>query len=227
MLSDKGNTAFPQKNNPPKIKGIYGIIDPEACPGRDPSDLARDMLEGSISVVQLRAKKYSSRALLQVAKKIAGIAEEYSALFIVNDRLDVALAAGAQGVHLGQDDLPITYARQIAGPEFIIGQSTHSIEEAQKAGSDGADYIGFGAMYKTSTKSDVTKPQGPGNLARVVKAVSIPVIAIGGISLDHLPEIAKTGAAGAAVISALCSAEDVRATAKQMTEVWNLAKQSE
>ncbi len=204
-----------------KTKGIYGIVDPDACQGRDVVDVARAMLNGGLSIIQLRAKTLSTGKMLEIARELCSLCKQHGSFFIVNDRTDVALAAGAHGVHLGQDDLALEAARKITGPEFIIGISTHTIEEATIAQEMGADYLGFGAIYATGTKTGVTDPQGPARLAEIVRAVSIPVVAIGGISKQNLAQVANTGAAGAAMISALCAAEDVKAATQEMVSIWN------
>jgi len=206
-----------------RVRGIYAIVDPTAGKGRDPLGLAATVLAAGVSVLQLRAKTMPAGEMLALARAMARLCREQGAAFIVNDRADVALAAGADGVHLGQDDLPTAVARGLAPPEFIIGVSTHSPEEATAAQRAGADYVAFGAMYPTATKSQVTAPQGPERLKAVVEAVRLPVIAIGGITLARLPEIKAAGAAGAAVISAIIGAPDPGAAAAKMLAAWQQA----
>jgi thiamine-phosphate pyrophosphorylase len=202
------------------IHGVYAIVDPEALGGRQPLAVAAAALDAGISVIQLRAKKLSAADTLALARAIRELCARRHALLIVNDRLDVALAASASGVHLGQDDLPLAAARAVAGPGFIIGVSTHSLAEARAAQAGGADYIGFGAMYATATKTGVTPPQGLGRLREIVAAVGIPVVAIGGVTPERLPELKAAGAAAAAVISALCAAEGPGDAAHRMVDIW-------
>jgi thiamine-phosphate pyrophosphorylase len=180
-------------------------------------------LEAGVTVVQLRAKNMPAGETFALARELGSQCRSRGVVFLVNDRLDVALAAGADGVHLGQDDLPLAVARQVAGPDFILGASTHSLAEALAAEREGADYLGFGAMYPTTTKKGVTAPQGPEALRTVVSSVRLPVIAIGGIKPSHLPEIRAAGAAGAAVISALGCAPEVGAAGRELVAAWNTA----
>ena len=203
-----------------RLRGIYAIVDPSGRPGFDPVALSEAAIRAGVAVLQLRAKDLSARELVQQAKAMAGRCREAGVIFIVNDRLDAALAAGADGVHLGQDDLPLDAARRVAGKDFLIGISTHSVAEAAAAEQAGADYIGFGAMYSTASKKDVTPPQGPGLLAEVVRAVSIPAIAIGGIALDKLAEVHAAGAKGAAVIGAWTLAADPETALRGLVERW-------
>jgi thiamine-phosphate pyrophosphorylase len=200
--------------------GIYAIINPGTRQDVSPLDLARRALEGGVGVLQLRAKNMAAGDMCALAREMVELCRSYDSLLIVNDRLDVALAAGAHGVHLGQDDLPLEAASRIRPPDFILGISTHNIEEAKQAESAGADYIGFGAMYETLTKEDVTPPRGKKGLAEVALAVNVPVIAIGGIKLEHIREVREAGASGAAVISAISSRADPAAAARELVSEW-------
>ena len=203
-----------------KIQGIYIIVDNTARPDRDHMEIAEAALSGGAKIIQLRAKNLGKRKLYERALKIRELAKEHGSLFIVNDHLDVAIAAGADGAHLGQEDLPISAARGIAGERLIIGISTHSIQQALDADKAGADYIGFGAMYSTTSKDNPTEPQGPARLKEVVRAVSIPVVAIGGICRERVTETARTGTAGFAVISAVSTAEDMRGEVEELIRLW-------
>jgi len=202
------------------IHGIYPIVDSLGRPERPLLDLARSALRAGARVLQLRAKDLSTRARVDLAREISGLCRRQRVLFIVNDRLDVALAAGADGVHLGQDDLPLPAARRVAGGHLLIGVSTHSAAEAKQAEKGGADYLGFGALYATISKEKVTKPQGAARLAEVVSSVRIPVIAIGGITLEKLEEIHNAGATGAAVIGAWVQAAEPEAALRTMVQEW-------
>ena len=178
------------------------------------SDVVREALAAGAPTIQLRLKSASARELLEAAQTLMPIVRSAGALFIVNDRLDVALAAGADGVHLGPDDLPVKDVRRVADARsgvadtFIVGYSTDTTDEAARAEAEGADYLGVGAVYATANKSDAGDVIGLKGLRRVVKAVSIPVVAIGGITPERAPAVAKTGACGSATIGAVMSATE-------------------
>jgi len=172
---------------------------------------------------QYRNKNASRNELYETALRLVHLAHENEALFIVNDHADIAVAVGADGVHLGQEDLPIEHARKLLGPGKLIGISTHSLKQAKDAQAAGADYIGFGPIFTTTTK-DAGQAQGIGALTAVKQAVSIPVIAIGGITHDTVQEVIRAGADGVAVISAVLSAEDIRSAAGEMIREIRLAR---
>ena len=185
------------------------------------SGVVREALAGGAPTIQLRLKSASARELLEAAQTLMPVVRSAGALFIVNDRLDVALAAGADGVHLGPDDLPVKDVRRAADARavdadarsgvadtFIVGYSTDTTDEAARAEAEGADYLGVGAVYATANKSDAGDVIGLKGLRRVVKAVSIPVVAIGGITPERAPAVAKTGACGSATIGAVMSAAE-------------------
>ena len=178
------------------------------------SDVVREALAAGAPTIQLRLKSASARELLEAAQTLMPVVRSAGALFIVNDRLDVALAAGADGVHLGPDDLPVKDVRRVADARsgvadtFIVGYSTDTTDEAARAEAEGADYLGVGAVYATANKSDAGDVIGLKGLRRVVKAVSIPVVAIGGITPERAPAVAKTGACGSATIGAVMSAAE-------------------
>lgn len=202
------------------VRGVYAIIDPEVESPLGPVELCRAVLAAGVRVVQLRAKKLFALDFYLLAREMAGLCKSSGAVFIVNDRLDIALCAGADGVHLGQDDLPLAEARKIGGENLIIGISTHTREEALEAQGGGADYIGFGAVYKTGTKDDVTAPQGPEKLREISELVMIPIIAIGGIGLSNLKQVRFSGAAGAALISGIARTPDPGAEAARLVREW-------
>ncbi len=185
------------------------------------SGVVREALAAGAPTIQLRLKSASARELLEAAQTLMPVVRSAGALFIVNDRLDVALAAGADGVHLGPDDLPVKDVRRVADARavdadarsgvadtFIVGYSTDTTDEAARAEAEGADYLGVGAVYATANKSDAGDVIGLKGLRRVVKAVSIPVVAIGGITPERAPAVAKTGACGSATIGAVMSAAE-------------------
>ncbi len=178
----------------------------------------RQALRAGVRLFQYRDKQGTRRAIHAAAVRLAAAAREAGALFLVNDHTDIALAADAHGVHLGQDDLAIEAARKLLGPDRIIGVSTHSVEQALAAESAGADYIGFGPLFRTGTK-DAGPVRGIEMLRQVRHAVSLPVIAIGGISRENGVAVLAAGADGIAVISAVLDAPDVEAAAKGLVEL--------
>jgi len=202
------------------LRGIYAIIDNSGRPELDHLVLARAAVRAGVKAVQLRAKNLPTRDLVAAAREIAALCRSEGVLFIVNDRLDVALAAQADGAHLGQEDLPLAAARKIAGNRLLIGISTHSVEEARQAERQGADYVGFGAIYATASKAKVTAPQGKRRLAEATAAVAIPVIAIGGITREKLPEIHAAQAAGAAVIGAWVQPAEPERALRSLVQAW-------
>jgi len=178
---------------------------------------AKLALEGGATTIQLRMKNASTRRMIDVGIKIKKLTEEYNALFIVNDRVDVALATKADGVHLGQEDMPVDLAREIVG-DMLIGVSASNLTEAIEAEKAGADYIGAGSVFPTSTKEDA-KFLGIDALRRVVEEVNIPVVAIGGINFENIKLVLEAKVNGVAVISAIMGAEDIREAARKMRRI--------
>ncbi len=172
-------------------------------------------LSAGIRFFQYRNKIGPRRVIYETALRLAALAKASEALFVVNDHADVAAAVGADGVHLGQDDLPLAQARKLLGRQMLIGISTHSGEEARAATAGGADYIGFGPLFPTTTK-DAGNVQGCDRLADIKRSVSIPVIAIGGINHENVGDAIAAGADGVAVISAILSAPDIGKAAERM-----------
>ncbi len=168
-----------------------------------------------VRLFQYRNKTGSRKSLYDTSLRLAKLARESEATFIVNDHADIALAVDADGVHLGQDDLPLEQARKLLGPLKLIGISTHSLEQAREAERRGADYIGFGPIFSTTTK-DAETIQGIAGLAGIRNAVTIPIIAIGGIKQENVADVIRAGADGVAVISAILSAEDPAEAAAAM-----------
>jgi thiamine-phosphate diphosphorylase len=201
------------------INGLYVIIDPDACGGVSPVDVCRQALEGGASVIQWRDKRRDKGDQFAEVNAIAALCASHGAAFIVNDHIDSALASNADGVHLGQHDLPIERARAIAGDKLIIGVSTNNAEEARRAESLGADYIAVGAIFSTGTKSN-TRPADLDRLREVKASVSVPVVAIGGINETNIAQVVDAGADAAAVISAVCGAADPRAAAARLAHAF-------
>lgn len=191
------------------------ITDEASCP----VELARQALDGGAGMVQLRRKTASGRELYQWALRIQALCHQHQALFIVNDRVDIALAMQADGVHLGQQDIPASAARRLLGPDLLIGVSVGGVEEALKAARDGANYLGFGHIFRTFSKNKTTEPTGTDPIRVVGKATSLPVIAIGGIDSSNASEVIKAGATGIAVISAVSASPDPKAAARQIVNI--------
>ncbi len=172
-------------------------------------------LDAGVRLFQYRSKQGSRRSVLQAAQELAALCRAAGALFIVNDHADIALASGADGVHLGQDDLQLDQARRLLGGPMLIGISTHSVAQAVAAEAGGADYIGFGPLFPTRTK-DAGPEQGLERLAAVRSAVTLPVIAIGGIGPQNARDALRHGADGVAVISAVLDSADIAAACREM-----------
>lgn len=170
--------------------------------------LAELAIQGGADTVQFRHKNGTTRELIEMAQQMQGICAQYGVPLIVNDRADIALAVGASGTHFGQDDMPVAIGREILSPKTIIGASARTEEKILEAISEGADYIGYGPIYQTSSKSDAEKPKGIERLLRMCEIAKCPVIAIGGITLQTAADVITAGAHGIAVISAVCAQPD-------------------
>lgn len=171
-------------------------------------ELTEMAIAGGADVIQFRQKQGSTRELIEIAAQMKRACADKGVAFIVNDRIDVAIAAKANGVHLGQDDFPIPLARQLLGKESIIGGSAATLEEARKCLADGADYVGFGPVFPTGSKDDAGPVSGVEILKMIAKTIPLPIIAIGGIGPGNTPAIVGAGAHGIAVISAVCCQKD-------------------
>jgi thiamine-phosphate pyrophosphorylase len=200
-----------------ELKGICLILDHDLL-RIDAEQAMTQALTAGIRFFQYRNKYASRKDIYETALRLSRTARQAGALFVVNDHTDIAVAVDADGVHLGQDDLPIECARKVLRAEKIIGISTHSIEQAQIAQAAGADYIGFGPIFPTATK-DAGALQGIATLSAITKSVSLPVIAIGGINHTNIRDVLKTGAPGAAVISAILSTDDITSAAEAMLRI--------
>ena len=196
---------------------LYVIVDRTAAKNGDIAKIAEDALRGGADIIQLRDKSSDDGTLLRCAKRIRAIAGRYNRPFIVNNRADIARAVNADGVHLGQGDIPVEEARKILGNK-LIGVSTHSIAEARLAQKKGADYIGVGPVFKTPTKKGL-HPIGLSTLEKIRKTVKIPLFAIGGISLANIEDVKKRGADRIAVISAATKDKNVRRAVTRLKKV--------
>lgn len=196
-------------------RGLYAIVDPERCAGRGPIEVAEAILRGGCAVLQLRAKRLSDRERLALMRALRERARARDVAFVVNDRPDLAVLAGADGLHLGQDDVAIADARRIVG-SMPIGRSTHDLAQARAAIDEGADLIGFGPVFATRSKENPDPVVGLERLAEVVRESRVPVVAIGGIAEDDAARVRATGAAFAACIAALGEAPDPEQVARSM-----------
>jgi thiamine-phosphate pyrophosphorylase len=196
------------------------ITDSERARPRAVVEVVSAALRAGAPTIQLRDKHASALELLELGRSMRELTRASGALLFVNDRLDVALAVGADGVHVGPDDLPVGAVRAAAPAGFLIGASADDPEVARRLVADGADYVGCGAVYATSTKPDAGEVIGLEGVERVARAVDVPVIGIGGITVERSAEVAATSAAGVAVVAAVMAASDVAGTVRALLEPW-------
>lgn len=207
-------------NCDPSILRLYLVTDRRMRPARSLSELVRQAAAGGVTCVQLREKEAEGAEFLRLGFEVADALAGSGVPLIVNDRIDVAAAVPCAGVHLGQKDLPIEVARRILGPDKTVGLSVNTVEEALDAERRGADYLGAGPAFPTGTKLDTEPELGPEGLRRIVQAVKIPVVAIGGIHEATIGRLAGLGLAGVAVVSAVCAAPDPRAAAASLRSLF-------
>ncbi len=205
------------------LAGLYAVLDMEALGGRDALEVAKQVIRGGASALQLRDKRPSRRELFDIAVKLRQICTEHSVLFIVNDYLDIALASDADGLHVGQEDLPAAVVRRRLPLGKLLGVSVMTVEEARQAQTDGADYLGVGAIYATSSK-EVPGVVGPKRLTEIKQAVPLPLVAIGGITVERVSEAIRAGASGVAVISAILGAASAEAAARRIVNAIEATK---
>ncbi|MEW9121643.1 MAG: thiamine phosphate synthase [Thermotaleaceae bacterium] len=189
---------------------LYGITAEEHSRGRTNIEVVEAMIEAGIKVIQYREKDKKMCCKYEESLKIREMTKRANVTFIVNDDIDIALLVGADGVHIGQEDLPIEEVRKLVGKDKIIGLSTHSPEQAQDAVRRGADYIGVGPIFQTFTKKDVCAPVGLSYLEYVIKHISIPFVAIGGIKESNIQEVAQRGASCICLVTEIVGAEDIK-----------------
>ncbi len=192
------------------------VTDQTACLGRELLAVISQAVQGGITAVQLREKQASTRQFVELAGKVKRLLADTPIPLIINDRIDVALAAGADGVHLGQDDMPVRDARKIMGRDLILGLSVNTLEQVREANNLEVDYFGAGPVYPTRTKKDHKTPLGEAGVKAIVKASRKPVVAIGSITTENCPGICKTSVAGIAVVSAVCSAASPEKAAREL-----------
>ena len=199
------------------------ITHPRPHCGRSLEVVVAEVVAAGAGAIQLRDKEAPPRALLGLARRLRAITARHGALLIVNDRLDIALAAGADGVHLGPDDVPVAAARRVVPDGFLLGHSTDDPAIARRAEADGADYLGCGTVFPTTSKADAGAVIGAGGLAAVARAVRIPALAIGGVTAGRVPLLDGSGAGGVAVISAVMAADrpaDATRRLREAVEGW-------
>ncbi len=199
------------------IAGLHAIIDIQALKGRNPIEVANQIICGGAKTIQLRDKVQSRGKLLPIAQELRVLCAEHNALFIMNDYLDLALATDADGLHVGQDDLPIKVARRLLPIDKILGCSTTTLEQALAAQSDGADYLGVGSIYPTSSK-ETARVVGLERLRQIRQVIPLPLVAIGGITKDNASEVIAAGANSVAVISAILGAKSPEEASRQIAE---------
>ena len=189
-------------------------------------ELAELAIQGGADTIQFRQKYGSTRELIETAQQMKEICTKHNVPLIANDRTDIALAVGADGAHFGQDDMPVAIGRRILSTETVIGASARTEEKILEAISEGADYIGYGPIYQTSSKSDAERPKGLEGLRRMCEIATCPVIAIGGITIDTAADVIRTGAHGIAVICAVCGQKDPFVATKNLMQEIQQAKQT-
>ena len=199
---------------------IYLVTDEKACLEKDFYSCIEEAIKGGVGIVQLREKNISTKDFYEKALKVKEICKNYGVLFIINDRLDIAQAVKADGVHLGQSDIPIEKAREILKDKFLIGVTARNVEEAKKAELLGADYIGSGAIFGTSTKDNAKKLEME-ELKKIVASVKIPVFAIGGINVDNVGSLKNIGLQGICSVSGILSEKDCKKAVELMLKNFN------
>ena len=197
------------------MRGLYVIIDTRLVCG-DIGKTAEDVIAGGADFLQLRAKDLSTREFIEAGTRLSRICKRNQIPFIVNDRVDIALALDSDGVHLGQDDMPVSAARKIYPQGKLIGLSVHSLEEAAKAKEEKPDYIGVGPVFFTRTKVSAIPPVGTDFIRKIKSGINLPLVAIGGINAENMEEVIAAGADAVAVCSAILSADDIKAATERL-----------
>lgn len=202
----------------PEILRVYGVTDASWTGRFTLLEQVEQALKGGITCIQFRDKQLENDAFLREAKKMKVLCEKYHVPLIINDHVDIAVRCGADGVHVGQKDMEAKEVRKLVGEKMIIGVSARTVEQAIQAEQAGADYLGAGAVFGTSTKMDAEKISLE-RLKDICQAVKIPVVAIGGVQKDNFPELAGTGVAGAALVSAIFSAQDIEEECRNLRNI--------
>lgn len=204
---------------------LYGILDLSYVDSLEVGKVAEQLIAGGVDLLQLRAKAHPAAQIAELAADLHRIAAAREVPLIINDHPEIARLVPSEGVHVGQDDLPIAEAREIAGPNCLVGKSTHSVDQAIRAFYEGADYIGFGPIFPTPTKPDYS-PVGLEEIRKVYEAVRIPIFCIGGIKLDNLPEVIEAGARRVVIVSGLLQAKDIAAYGQAAKKLLNRRSKS-
>lgn len=195
---------------------LYLVTDRSLTLGRDLLFIIEEAILGGVTVVQLREKSCSSREFYDIAKEVSQLTKKYGIPLIINDRLDIALAVEAEGLHIGQSDLPYSIARKLMGQDAIIGLSVESVQDALDAEDLNVDYLGISPIFSTPTKSDTAKPLGFAGIKKIKSISSHRLVAIGGVSLANTPDMISSGADGVAVVSAICSADSPKEASQKL-----------
>ena len=197
---------------------LYLITDRTQTAGRELPAVVADALIGGVRSVQLREKDLSACQQIELAVQLRSLTRQYNARLLINERIDIALAIGADGVHLGSESLPVAQARRLLGPELLIGYSAHAVDEALRAEQDGADFVTFGPVYHTPSKLKYGEPLGVSRLAAAISALTIPVFALGGVKKTSISDVMATGCHGVAMISEIIAASDPQSAATSILE---------
>ncbi len=197
---------------------LYPVITEAFCGGRSSEMVLQEVLKGGARMVQLREKEMSKRQFYEVACRYRALTADHGTILIINDHLDVAMAVGADGVHIGQDDLPLTAARKVA-PDMIIGVSTHSREEAEIAVAQGASYINIGPIFSTKTKEKLSEFLGPDRIPDISRDIDIPFTVMGGINATNIQQVLDAGARHIAMVTAITRAEDIAGTVHRFRSI--------
>ncbi len=213
-----------RKNKTDRIKGLYAIIDTDSLKGRSHLNIAKQILDGGAKIIQLRDKTTPKNDLLAIAIELKQLCSRYNALFIVNDYIDIAIASDADGVHIGQDDIPVSVARKLMPVDKIIGCSVSTLQEAAIAQEEGADYIAAAAIYPTGSKTGV-KVIGLESLRRIKDKAIVPVVGLGGINYDNISEVISCGADSVALISAILGARSPNEATEQIIKKMGLTNE--
>lgn len=203
------------------LNGLYFITDRKLS-RKSVESTVEYAVKGGVKVVQYREKELPTGEMLRVAENLRDMSRGAGVIFLINDRVDIALAVGADGVHLGQDDMPIEVARRLLGKKSIIGVTVHNVREARDAERRGADYLGVSPIFSTDTKPDAGKPTGVNLIQEVKKVVKLPCVAIGGITMENLQQVIDAGADSAAMISAILSQEDISEAVRKVNQKFGL-----
>lgn len=199
---------------------LYLVTDRSFLGNKSLKEAVGEAIEGGVTFIQIREKDISTRAFYKIAADVKEVTDYYKVPLVINDRIDIAQAIDADGVHLGQSDMPIQIARKILGKNKIIGISVENVYEAKEAEGNGADYVGVGTVFYTGTKKDINKPIGLEGLTEVCGSIKIPKVAIGGINKNNFKDILKAGVDGAAIISAILGEKDIKEASKLLKKLF-------